>query len=476
MSRKEVIRPGLLRALAKGQVTTRQVARALRVTVRHVYRLQQRFAAGGAGGLVHRGRGRPSARRLAPAVRERVAALMGTVYDGLNDCHLTEKLHEVEGLRLCRESVRRIRQRLGRPATQPRRPPRHRRRRPPAARAGSLLLLDGSPADWLEARGPRMTLHGALDDATGAVLALHFRPTEDLHGYAMLFAQVFATHGLPVACYGDGTAILVRTDAHWSLAEELRGTQDPTHLGRVLAELGIGYIRAHSPQAKGRIERLWRTLQDRLRGELRLRGIHTPAAANAVLPEFLADYNRRFAHAPTDPTPAWRRPPRDLALQLSCRYVRTVARDNTVRLGPRWLQLPPGPGGRSHAGRRVEAPGMPRRPAGRAPRRPRPRGGPLARSRLRPPASRAPALGPSGRSGARRSGAAGHPRGARPWPPWRRRCAPPPPVTRGGRPSLAGNVFVNASAPPRGDIFTWQIRMTFSCCSDRSDWLCRHLP
>jgi transposase len=354
MSRKEVIRPGLLRALAKGQVTTRQVARALRVTVRHVYRLQQRFARGGAAGLVHRGRGRPSARRLAPAVRERVATLMRNVYDGLNDCHLTEKLHEVEGLRLCRESVRRIRQSLGRPATQPRRPPRHRRRRPPAARTGSLMLLDGSPADWLEARGPRMTLHGALDDATGAVLALHFRPTEDLHGYATLFAQVFATHGLPLACYGDGTAILVRTDRHWSLDEELRGSQDPTHLGRVLAELGIGYIRAHSPQAKGRIERLWRTLQDRLRAELRLRGVHTGAAANAVLPDFIADYNRRFAHAPTDPTPAWRRPPRDLALQLSCRYVRTVARDNTVRLGPRWLQLPPGPGGRSHAGRRVE--------------------------------------------------------------------------------------------------------------------------
>ena len=245
MSRKEVIRPGLLRALATGRSRRAKWRGRCRVTVRHVYRLQPRFAAGGAAGLVHRGRGRPSARRLAPAVRERVAALMETVYDGLNDCHLTEKLHEVEGLRLCRESVRRIRQRLGRPATQPRRPPRHRRRRPPAARAGRLLLLDGSPADWLEARGPRLTLHGALDDATGAVLALHFRPTEDLHGYATLFAQVFATHGLPVACYGDGTAILVRTDAHWSLDEELRGTQDPTHLGRVLAELGIGYIRAH---------------------------------------------------------------------------------------------------------------------------------------------------------------------------------------------------------------------------------------
>ena len=301
-----------------------------------------------------------------------------------------------------------------------------------------------------------MTLHGALDDATGAVLALHFRPTEDLHGYAMLFAQVFATHGLPVACYGDGTAILVRTDAHWSLDEELRGTQDPTHLGRVLAELGIGYIRAHSPQAKGRIERLWRTLQDRLRGELRLRGIHTPAAANAALPDFLADYNRRFAHAPTDPTPAWRRPPRDLALQLSCRYVRTVARDNTVRLGPRWLQLPPGPGGRSHAGRRVEV----REcldgrlvalldghvlAAGPSPIPPSSSSLARARTWLVGAIRRAPL------------GRPGPPRGARPWPPWRRRCAPPAAVTRGVRPSLAGNVFVNASAPPRGDIFTWQI-------------------
>jgi len=146
----------------------------------------------------------------------------------------------------------------------------------------------------------------------------------------------------------------VRSDPHWSLEEELRGIQDPTHLGRVLVELGIGYIRARSPQAKGRIERLWRTLQDRLIAELRLQGITTLAAANAFLPLFIADYNRRFAHPPADSTPAWRRPPRDLALILSCRYTRTVAHDNTVRLGPRWLQLPPGPGGRSYAGRRIE--------------------------------------------------------------------------------------------------------------------------
>jgi transposase len=354
MSRKEVVRPGLLRALVAGQLTNRQVAAAVRVSVRQVQRLKRRFRADGVAGLVHRSRGQPSRRRLAPAMRQRVANLMQTAYDGLNDSHLTEKLREVEGLTLCRESVRRIRLALGRPATQPRRAPRHRRRRLPEARAGSLVLLDGSPAAWLQERGPAMTLLGALDDAGGEVLALHFRPTEDLHGYAVVLETVFTARGLPVACYGDGTTILIRSDPHWSLEEELRGAQDPTHLGRVLAELGIGYIRARSPQAKGRIERLWRTLQDRLIAELRLRGIATRAAANAFLPLFIADYNRRFARVPADPAPAWRRPPRDLSLVLSCRYTRTVARDNTVRLGPRWLQLPPGPGGRSYAGGRVE--------------------------------------------------------------------------------------------------------------------------
>ena len=354
MSRKEVVRPGLFRALVAGQLTNGQVADALHLSIRQVQRLKRRFQAAGAGGLVHRTRGQPSRRRLAPAIGQRVAELMRTVYTGLNDCHLTEKLREVEGLTIGRESVRRLRRALGLPAKHPRRPPRHRRRRLPEARAGSLVLLDGSPAAWLEDRGPTMTLHGALDDAGGTVLALHFRPTEDLHGYAVIFEHVFTTQGLPVACYGDGTNILVRNDPHWTLDEELRGAQAPTHLGRVLMDLGIGYVRARSPQAKGRIERLWRTLQDRLIVELRLQGITTREAANAFLPLFIADYNRRFAHPPVDPTPAWRRPPRDLSLVLSCRYTRTVARDNTVHLGPRWLQLPPGPGGRSHAGRRLE--------------------------------------------------------------------------------------------------------------------------
>jgi hypothetical protein len=133
---------------------------------------------------------------------------------------------------ISRESVRRLRQALGLAAVHRRRPPQHRSRRPREQAAGQLVQVDGSPVEWLESRGPAMTLLGAIDDATSEILALHFRPTEDLHGYATMLRDVFRIHGLPVALYGDGVNILVRTDHHWSLEEQLAGTQAPTHLGR----------------------------------------------------------------------------------------------------------------------------------------------------------------------------------------------------------------------------------------------------
>jgi hypothetical protein len=354
MSRKEVPRAGLLKALLAGKATNAQGAVALRLSIRQVQRLRVRFQAEGVQGLLHRSRGRLAPRRLAAPVIAQIDTLLQTRDKDFNDCHATEKLREVERLRVRRDSVSQRRRAVGLPAKHRRRPKQHRHRRTPEARMGQMVQVDGSPFAWLEGRGPEMTLHGAIDDATSTVLALHFRPAEDLHGYAVVFQQLFTQYGLPLAVYGDRINILVRNDAHWSLAEQLRGAQDPTHLGRVLADLGIGYLEAGSPEAKGRIERLWRTLQDRLTSELRLRHISTPEGANAFLPEFLADLNPRFTRDPADAAPAWRPAPRDLPLVLSCRYTRQVARDNTVRLGPRWIQLPPGPHHRSYAGARVE--------------------------------------------------------------------------------------------------------------------------
>ena len=354
MSRKEVPRPGLLKAALAGKFTNAEGAGALHLSVRQFIRVKHRFRADGAPGLCHRLRGRPSPRRLPADVRGRVAGLLQTTYVDVNDCHATEKLREVEGLLVSRASVRRIRRALDLPAKHRRRPRQHRARRTPEARMGALVQLDGSPHDWLEGRGPAMTLHGAIDDATGTVLALHVRPTEDLHGYATVLQQLGTTYGLPLTLYGDRFGVLVRNDAHWTLEEELQGHQHPTHFGQILRDLAIGFRAAGSPQAKGRIERLWRTLQDRLVVELRLRGVITREAANAYLPEFLADYNRRFTHPPTDGHAAWRPRPRDFADQLSCRYTRIVTPDNTARLGVRWVQIPPGPHGRSYAGTRVD--------------------------------------------------------------------------------------------------------------------------
>jgi len=353
MSGKEAPRPGILEALCRERITNGEAAAALQLTVRQVQRWKQRYQAEGAAGLVHRGRGRASPHRLADSVREQIAQLMATVYAGFNDAHLTEKLQEVHGLGVSRSTARRLRRALGRPATRRRRRRVHRRRRPREAAPGSLVQLDGSPFDWLQGRGPALTLLGAIDDATGQVLALHFRPTEDLHGYATLLDQLFTTHGLPLALYGDRLNVFVRNDRHWSVPEQLQGRQHPTHLGRMLQALGVGYIAAHSPQAKGRIERLWQTLQDRLVSELRLGGVATLAAANAFLPHFITDYNRRFA-VPAAAPAVWRRAPRDLARILSCRYTRRVGRDNTVTLGPRWVQLPRRAHGPGYADRRVE--------------------------------------------------------------------------------------------------------------------------
>ena len=185
-------------------------------------------------------------------------------------------------------------------------------------------------------------------------MVLHFRRDEDLHGYTQVLQHLITTHGLPCNLYGDRLGVFVRNDPYWTVEEELAGHQSPTQFGQMLAELAIGYIAAHSPQAKGRIERLWETLQDRLVQELRLRAITTVAAAEVYLPEFIADYNRRFAVPARETISAWRRPPRDSDRILACRYSRVVARDNTVTLPGRWIQIPPGPARRSWHSCRVD--------------------------------------------------------------------------------------------------------------------------
>lgn len=353
MGLREARRLGLLEAAGRGEVTNVQVGHALGLSVRQVRRLRRKLERNGVRALLHGNRGRVSARRLATPARERVQALLQDSEARLNDTHVADLLTE-EGWTVSADTVRRIRLALGLPTRQRHRPRKHRRRRERRPRVGSLVLVDGSPFRWLAQDQPEYTLVGAVDDATGAILSLVFRPEEDLHGYAQVFREVFSSHGLPVTIYGDRTGILRRNDRYWSIDEQLEGRQRSPQGGRMLEELGVGYIPAQSPQAKGRIERMWRTLQDRFVQELRLRRITTLVAAEAFLPSFIHRFNGRFGKPARERASAWRHPPRALDHVLACCYRRVVRNDNVVSIPGRWLQIPPGPGQRSYQGCTVE--------------------------------------------------------------------------------------------------------------------------
>jgi hypothetical protein len=348
----------VLQRLAGGKLMMSEGAQILRLSARQVRRLRRRAEREGRQAVVHGNRGRPPAHTLDVATRTRIVTLRRTTYRDFNDTHFTEKLATgAPPLVVSVRTVRRILRAAGIGAVWRRRPRQHHRRRDRKPQCGLMLLWDGSRHAWLEDRGPMLTLVGAIDDASSALLpGAHFVEQECAAAYLHVLYAVASACGLPASIYMDQHGALKRNDDHWTLAEELRGRQDPTQVGQALEALGITAIYALSPQAKGRVERLWGTLQDRLVSELRLAGATTAAEANAVLARYRPEHNRRFAITPAETTPAWRPVRRDLDLTRVCsfRYEATVLKDNTVRLGGLVLDIPPGPRRCSYADRRVE--------------------------------------------------------------------------------------------------------------------------
>jgi transposase len=340
LSQKELQRVSVISACIKGDMACARAAALLCLSVRQIKRLKKRMREAGEAALAHANRGRPSRRRLSAAVREQLVQLARTKYAGFNDHHLCEKLVEREGFSLSRETLRRLLRRNGMGSPRKRRAPAHRQRRLRSARLGELLQLDGSPHDWLEGRGPKLTALGMQDDATGKILAAQFFPSETTFGYLCLLRRLLRRHGVPLAFYGDHSGIFVRNDDHWTLDEQLAGKRQPTQFGRALEQLGVTFIAAHSPQAKGRVERLWGVLQDRLTSELRLAQATDLNSANAVLRKFIADYNRRFARAPRETTAAWRAAPKNLERICCFVHVRIVSNDNVVQWEGRRFQIP----------------------------------------------------------------------------------------------------------------------------------------
>ena len=354
MSQKELQRVAVISSCLKGELACARAAELLDLTPRHIKRLKARYRQGSAAALAHASRGRPSPRRLPERLRARILQLARTRYAGFNDHHLCEKLCEVEGLSLGRETLRRLLRAAGIGSPRKRRAPTHRQRRLARAREGEMLLLDASLHSWLEQRGPQLTLLGFLDDATRQVLAAEFFPTEDARGYFRLLRRLLRSRGVPLSFYGDRHGVFVRNDDHWTVEEQLAGKRQPTQFGRALQQLGVTYIAANSPQAKGRIERLWGTFQDRLTSELRLARADDLPTANAVLRRFLPDYNRRFGRAPREVEKAWRPAPQDLDRICCFVHERAVSNDNVVQWDGRRFHIPPQPQRFSFAGAKVQ--------------------------------------------------------------------------------------------------------------------------
>jgi transposase len=353
LTMKEMQRIEILRRVETRRLTVEAGATALGRSVRTVFRMLGKLRSKGIKGLRHGNKGRPSPRRTSQAVRDQVLRLARDEFADVNDTHLRELLFRHRKLRIGRETLRSLLREDGIAPKRHRRSKKYRSRRERKPAFGFMLQLDASPHDWLEGRGPWLTLVGAIDDATNFRWA-RFVQVENSWAYLDLLSQVCLSHGLPLSLYADKhSAFFVNREP--TLDEQLRGLAPITQFGRAADELGIQLIRAHSPQAKGRIERQWAFLQDRLVVELRLAGACTIEQANVVLQRVLNDYNARFRVPPVDSVAVFRKCPKPEALQriLCLKDTRTVAKDHTISFEGLTLQIPPSKLFRSIAGKKV---------------------------------------------------------------------------------------------------------------------------
>lgn len=294
MSERDLQRIEVLSKVVGGRMTTVSAAHVLDLSERQVRRLLERMRTGGAASIRHRSIGRPSNNRISDGVRDYAVTLVRECYADFGPTLATEKLTERDGLRVSRETVRNWMTEAGLWLSRKQRRTFHQPRLRREA-YGELVQIDGSEHRWFEDRGPSCSLLVFVDDATGKLMQLRFVRSESAFSYFEALALYLKDHGAPVAFYSDKHSVfrVAKKDA--------KGGQGMTQFGRALCELNIEILCANSSQAKGRVERMNRTLQDRLVTELRLAGIDSMGAGNAFLPAFMEDYNKRFAIVPARP-------------------------------------------------------------------------------------------------------------------------------------------------------------------------------
>lgn len=356
LDKQQQRRAHLLSRLGAGEITMTQVTSLLRCSERTVRRQMRRLLSEGVSSLLHGNSGRAPVNKTSEELRTRLKDLVGEDgrYSSLNTSHMCEVLAEREGIHLRRSTLDRLlRTEEVRKSSRSRsrRVFRHRER---SARAGEMLQIDGSEHAWLGQRHPNICLLGAVDDATGDIVSLLFRPTEDQPGYLLLLRQIVTTFGIPQSIYHDKHTIL-RSPKSQTIDEELAGKVPMSQVQRVMDELGIDAIPAHSPQAKGRIERLWKTLQDRLLKEMALDHVNTIDEANAYLPAFIERFNRTFGVEPAETESAFVEVDADLdtSYYFAAMEHRTIRADHTLAFEGQTLHIDRAARSRSLEGERI---------------------------------------------------------------------------------------------------------------------------
>ena len=292
MSAKELNRLEVMQRLARKQMGQKEATRMLNLSVRQIKRLLRAYRQQGAAGLVSKQRGHKGNNRLAEEGKKRALNLLKTKYKGFGPRLAHEKLVEKEKLKLSDESVRQLMIEEGLWKVRKAKKLSVHQLRERRACFGELVQIDGSPHDWFEGRADPCVLLVFIDDATGKLVQLLFVESESFFSYCQAAEGYFRQYGKPVAFYSDKNSIFRVNIPSLGIGEAL------TQFGRAMQELAIEIICANTPQAKGRVERVIQTLQDRLPKEMRLRGISNPAQANTYLPEFLLDFNQRFGEEP----------------------------------------------------------------------------------------------------------------------------------------------------------------------------------
>ena len=293
MSHKELVRKAEVERVLDQRITQKESAKKLGISERQIRRILRRYRQEGDGGVVSRKRGKPSNRKTKAEILKVVREFVNDpIMQGFGPTLMAEKLEIKKGIHLSKETVRRLMIESGvwKSKTKKKEEPHY--SRPRRKHRGELVQIDGSNHAWLEDRGPKATLLVFVDDATSEILAAEFVPEESFFSYGELCKRYFSEHGLPKSFYSDRFSVF-RDNHKGNLAYE-----PVTQFQRALTVLDIEIICANSPQAKGRVERANQTLQDRLIKEMRLLGIYTYEQANQFLPEFVCDYNRRFAVMP----------------------------------------------------------------------------------------------------------------------------------------------------------------------------------